>query len=520
MTITHRLLLTLSFALAALLFVGADGLVQLSRSQDRFETVQTNVIPSIAALDDLKGYLADTRLAGYRLSVFSNLQDKGALEDALAKANRQFDDALAGYEKQYVSDDNDRRLLDADRANMAAYRQALQPFLASARAGDMDGVRAALVAGSPLALSAAAVKKGLDEHIAYNMRASAAIRDTSTSAYVWSWRIMIVTMVVALAVTAGLAAHLYRVIRTSLDGIRTTLQRVSESLDLTLRAPVARMDEIGQTSAAFNNLLSRIAVALGAVLQSTQAVSVASKQIAAGNVDLSARTEEQAASLQETASSMEQLTGTVRHNADNAQQASSLAAHASGTADAGNGVVHRVVETMADIAGHSDKIADITGIIEGIAFQTNILALNAAVEAARAGEQGRGFAVVASEVRSLAQRSSSAAKEIKELIAASVERVREGSALADEAGRTIGDVASAVKRVTDIVGEIAAASNEQSRGIEQVNRAIRQMDEVTQQNAALVEQAAAAAQSLEDQGLRLTGEVGVFRVDGPRAAAV
>ena len=251
---------------------------------------------------------------------------------------------------------------------------------------------------------------------------------------------------------------------------------------------------------------------IGQVRTAADGIATGSSQIASGNQDLSSRTEQQAASLQETASSMEQLTATVRQNAESAQHASALAGGASDVARKGSAVVSQVVETMTDISHSSWKIAEITGIIEGIAFQTNILALNAAVEAARAGAQGRGFAVVASEVRSLAQRSSSAAKEIKALIGASVQKIQDGSRFADDAGHTMTEVTNAVARVTDIMGEIAAASTEQSRGIEQVNIAITQMDEVTQQNAALVEEAAAASKSLEDQGHRLTEAVAFFRV--------
>jgi methyl-accepting chemotaxis protein-1 (serine sensor receptor) len=256
----------------------------------------------------------------------------------------------------------------------------------------------------------------------------------------------------------------------------------------------------------------RLTTIVGRVRDSSTSIAGAAREIAAGNMDLSQRTEQQAASLQETASSMEELTSTVKQNADNAQQGSMLAANASSVARKGSEVVGQVVSTMHDISDISTKIADITGIIEGIAFQTNILALNAAVEAARAGEQGRGFAVVASEVRSLAQRSSSAAKEIKDLIATSVDKIRDGSALAGEAGKTMTEVTQAVARVTDIMSEIAAASSEQSRGIEQVNLAITQMDNVTQQNAALVEEAAAASRSMEDQGQQLNEAVAFFRI--------
>jgi methyl-accepting chemotaxis protein len=246
---------------------------------------------------------------------------------------------------------------------------------------------------------------------------------------------------------------------------------------------------------------------------SSDAIATASGQIAAGNQDLSSRTEEQASSLEETAASMEELTSTVKQNADNARQANQLALSASEVAVKGGNVVGQVVDTMASINASSKKIVDIIGVIDGIAFQTNILALNAAVEAARAGEQGRGFAVVAAEVRSLAQRSGAAAKEIKGLIDDSVGKVDVGSALVGEAGKTMAEIVGSVKRVTDIIGEITAASQEQSTGIEQVNQAIAQMDQVTQQNAALVEEAAAAAQSMQEQAANLVEAVSVFRLE-------
>ncbi|WP_334031640.1 methyl-accepting chemotaxis protein [Burkholderia orbicola] len=295
-------------------------------------------------------------------------------------------------------------------------------------------------------------------------------------------------------------------------GAAVDVARTVANGDLGSRIEVRGNDETRDLLDALRTMNERLVGIVGRVRDSSNSIAHAVSEIASGNLDLSQRTEEQAASLQETAATMEEFTSTVRLNAENAQQASTLAANASDVAHRGSSVVGRVVDTMTEIGHSSSKIADITGIIEGIAFQTNILALNAAVEAARAGEQGRGFAVVASEVRNLAQRSSTAAKEIKELITASVQTIRDGSALACEAGKTMSDVTQAVARVTDIMGEIAAASAEQSRGIDQVNLTITQMDETTQQNAALVEQAAAASKSLEAQGRELSETVAAFRM--------
>ncbi|MBT2305189.1 HAMP domain-containing protein [Variovorax paradoxus] len=290
--------------------------------------------------------------------------------------------------------------------------------------------------------------------------------------------------------------------------------------DLTSRIQVDSRDETGQLMHALKNMNESLAKVVGEVRAGTDTIATASGQIAAGNHDLSSRTEEQASSLEQTAASMEELTSTVKQNADNARQANQLAVSASAVAVKGGSVVSQVVSTMGSINASSRKIVDIIGVIDGIAFQTNILALNAAVEAARAGEQGRGFAVVASEVRSLAQRSAAAAKEIKTLIGDSVEKVEEGSKQVAEAGRTMDEIVDSVKRVTDIMGEITAASQEQTTGIEQINQAITQMEQVTQQNAALVEEASAAAQSLQEQAGSLSQTVSIFKLGQEEAAVV
>ncbi|MGX9732150.1 methyl-accepting chemotaxis protein [Janthinobacterium aestuarii] len=289
--------------------------------------------------------------------------------------------------------------------------------------------------------------------------------------------------------------------------------------DLSRRMPVESEDEVGALAAAFNRFVASLNVTIREVRDSTGSIASASSQIASGNLDLSARTEAQASSLEETAAAMEELTSTVKQNADNARQANQLVVSASSHAVKGGEVVGQVVQTMGAITESSRKIADIIGVIDGIAFQTNILALNAAVEAARAGEQGRGFAVVAAEVRNLAQRSAAAAKEIKDLIVDSGSKVEAGSKLVDSAGATMQDIVVSVQRVADLMGEIASASQEQSQGIAQVNATVTQMDDATQQNAALVEEAAAAAQSLQDQAGRLAQVVSVFKLEESGHAA-
>jgi methyl-accepting chemotaxis protein len=289
--------------------------------------------------------------------------------------------------------------------------------------------------------------------------------------------------------------------------------------DLTQTVEEKSHDEAGQLVHSLNTMQTKLAATVNEIKQSAAIIAVASQEIATGNADLSNRTESQASSLEETASSMEQLTSTVKQNAENAHQANQLVMSASDYAVKGGKVVGDVVQTMGSIKESSRKIVDIIGVIDGIAFQTNILALNAAVEAARAGEQGRGFAVVASEVRSLAQRSASAAKEIKTLIGDSVSKVDAGGKLVDEAGVTMSEIVTSVKHVADIMGEITAASKEQSAGIAEVNGAIAQIDEITQQNAALVEQAAAAAESLQEQADLLARAVGVFKIDNAAFSA-
>jgi methyl-accepting chemotaxis protein-1 (serine sensor receptor) len=349
------------------------------------------------------------------------------------------------------------------------------------------------------------------DKIERDLVASAAAERTATTAW------LVAVAIVAVAVAAILAVIVIRSIVVPLGAATALARRVAEG-DLTASVPETGRDEIGQLLRTLGEMSRSLSSLVSQVRSGAEAVSAASGQIAVGNHDLSSRTEEQASSIEETAASVEELTSTVSQNASNAKSADELAAEASKMAASGGEVVGKVVRTMEEIAGSSRRISEIIGVIDGIAFQTNILALNAAVEAARAGEQGRGFAVVASEVRNLAQRSASAAKEIKGLITDSAKTVDSGSRLVDEAGKTMQDVVRSVQRVTEVIGQISAATQEQSAGIGQVNTAVTELDRATQQNAALVEESAAASEMLKEQALKLAQSVAVFKVADAKVA--
>ncbi|RQO57323.1 methyl-accepting chemotaxis protein [Paucibacter sp. KBW04] len=342
---------------------------------------------------------------------------------------------------------------------------------------------------------------------ANTQRLVAANAETYSSSRNWA----IALILVSLSLGVGLGLWISRNVTSSLSRAVEGAKRMSEG-DMSQAIEVVGRDETAQLAQTLEEMRQTLAGIVGNVRSNAESVATASAQIAQGNSDLSQRTEEQASALEQTAATMDELGSTVRNNADNSQQANQLAMNASNVATQGGAVVSQVVETMRGINDSSKQITDIITVIDGIAFQTNILALNAAVEAARAGEQGRGFAVVASEVRSLAQRSAEAAKEIKTLIAASVERVEQGTGLVDEAGKTMQEIVGAIRRVTDIVGEISSASIEQSSGVSQIGEAITQMDKVTQQNAALVEESAAAAESLRQQAQQLVSAVAFFKI--------
>ncbi len=508
-SIKARLGITMALLAVLLILLGALGIAGMTRTGDALRETYANHLAATVALGKDNATLARTRAILDRVVLHPESPDgdkiaaraRGMIKDANA--------AWATYQALPREAQEARLADDVARWHATFFDKGMNPMLAAIDARDrtaMDDLTmnalpkyyAALTAASD-ALAAYKLKLGHDTYEA-SMTELAAFRWLSIGATVFG-------VLIAIACYFSLRGAIMRPLGEALTHFD---QIAAGRLDNPVE--VRGKDEMSMLMRGLDAMQSRLADTIRGVRRSCDAMATATAEISAGNTDLSARTEQQAASLEETASSMEQLTATVKQNADNARQASQLAVNASDIAARGGQVVARVVDTMQGISASSSQVVDIIAVIDGIAFQTNILALNAAVEAARAGEQGRGFAVVAGEVRTLAQRSATAAREIKGLIETSVQKVADGSTLVTEAGRTMDEILQAVQRVTDIMGEISAASDEQSGGIEQVNQAVTQMDTVTQQNAALVEQAAAAAASLEDQTNALREEMARFRL--------
>ena len=499
-----------AFALLVLMLVGlaVAAMAQLSSMRAATVEISENWLPSIEVV-----HAIDTQTAELRLIVLNHIMNTD--DAALAKIDQQL---IADREKQVqlrkeyealISSPEEKKLYDEFASNWTKYIAVIDTALAHSRKNESDQARA-IVEGESAKLFAIS-KEILDKLVKLNADGAAQSKNDADTTYTTARNILLITAALAIAVAIAAAVWLIRSITAPLARAVEVADRVAGG-DLTVHIDVDSRDETGQLLSALQRMQQSLVRTVSVVRQNSESVASASAQIASGNNDLSARTEQQASALEETAASMEELGSTVRQNADNARTANQLAMNASTVAAQGGEVVAEVVETMKGINASSNKIADIISVIDGIAFQTNILALNAAVEAARAGEQGRGFAVVASEVRSLAGRSAEAAKQIKTLINDSVARVEHGTSLVDQAGTTMTEVVGAIKRVTDLMGEISAASNEQSQGVSQVGEAVTQMDQVTQQNAALVEEMAAAASSLNNQAQDLVDTVAFFKL--------
>ncbi|WP_313685355.1 methyl-accepting chemotaxis protein [Pantoea sp.] len=504
MSISRRLLLALGFITAVIIAQGTLAISFISGFQDRFENVQSRAIPSIKLLSDLTDRSQQLWLSLYQ---YQN-SPTDTLESQLAQQIAEIRKQQQTYQNTHIADDKDAQLAQQATDTLKLLSQRLPAFLDAVKANQPNVLANANGMGSALQTLITDYR----QQMALNMTVGDQLRATNRTIFHFvSWA-TVAGITVAVLMIVVFALLTIKHIRRSLNNISTIMAQATEHLDLTVAADESRNDEVSRMAGYFNKLMRHISKSLTAVNTAAGSVSSASTQIAAGNEDLSARTEQQAASLEQTAASMTELSETVRQTADHTRDATRLADNASTLSRQSTASLDTMLSTMNDIHLSALKVKDITGLIEGIAFQTNILALNAAVEAARAGEHGKGFAVVAGEVRNLSHRSTTAAREIKTLIEASTNLIESGAQQAAQVGDSIQSVNEVITQVNSLVNEIATAAAEQSQGINQVHRAIDQMDDVTQQNAALVEQASAASQSLQEQAEHVSRLVGAFRL--------
>jgi methyl-accepting chemotaxis protein len=496
--------------LALLCLVGALGLAQASRIYDGTQELATDLLPSVQRLGDIRALADEVRQASLSYLIATSSAERQSQRSKHDTALNELSRVWPQYEA-VVGSAEELQLSNQIKAAWTSYLALDKQLNELSDSGDEHFSDARSFAGGESSSAFSKVTALIAQDIALNSQgandsseqAAAAFHSASLFTGALTGTAILLSLLVAFVITRSITVPI---------GASVKIAQTVAQGDLTSQIEVSGKDETSQLLRALKHMNERLAELVGRVRSGSDSIATGAAQIAAGNADLSQRTEEQAASLEETAASMEELASTVRQNTESARQGNALAANASDIAQRGGDVMGRVIGTMQTISESSAKVTDIIAVIEGIAFQTNILALNASVEAARAGDQGRGFAVVAAEVRTLAQRSAHAAKEIKALITHSVERVKAGSNLVNEAGATMDEVVQAVKRVSDLMGEITAASLEQDAGIEQVNIAVAQMDQVTQQNAALVEEASAAAQSVSAQSSTLREVVSIFRL--------
>jgi len=512
LTIRAKLLMAFGILIALVALICVVVVREMGEANDAFRGYIDGIAQRSTAAHMVRESIDVRAIAARNLVLVTTPEDKALEKASVEKAVGDVRTRMARLKELGTAAD----VPDAGKAKIAEiarieslYEPVALDIVGKALAGDRDGAVDKMDKQCRPLL--AALTKASDDYNEFTQaRSQQMVVDAQATYEARRWR-LIAACIVVIAIALGAAWFIIPAVMRPLEQAVKIVSQVADG-DLSNDITVGRADEFGRLLEALRSMQGNLVSLVGTVRQGSDSVSTASAEIAQGNQDLSSRTEQQASALQQTASSMEQLGSTVRQNADNARQANQLAQNASEVATQGGEVVSQVVETMRGISDSSKKIVDIIGTIDGIAFQTNILALNAAVEAARAGEQGRGFAVVAGEVRLLAQRSAEAAKEIKGLITASVERVDQGTRLVDQAGTTMNDVVTSIRRVTDIMGEISSASIEQSTGVGQVGEAVTQMDHTTQQNAALVEEMAASANHLSRQAQELVQAVSVFKL--------
>jgi methyl-accepting chemotaxis protein len=516
MTVTQRFYLLILTAVVGVASLAGLSVVQMDKVYVTTNQANVNTVPSLLTLEQASGAASRLRALVWRYISLTDLSKTSEMVKRMDLMHAEIVEGLNKYERECTDDDKDRALLAADRAALAAYDALIGKALALVDAGKADDANN-LMWANEMVLNK--LTDAFAEHRKYNVYLGNKLSADAATTMKNSNRLAIAISMLVVAGIAGMGWMLVRKIINALNQAVKIAQTVAAG-DLTSRIEITSKDETGQLLQALKAMNDSLVNLVGQVRNGSDTVAAASSQIASGNLELSSRTEQQASSLEETAASMEEMTSTVKQNADHARQANQLAISASALAVQGSVGALQMIDTMGSINDSAKKVVDIIGVIDGIAFQTNILALNAAVEAARAGAQGKGFAVVATEVRSLAQRSAGAAKEIKALIGDSMEKVEAGAKLVDQADSSMQAIVEAIKSVTDIMGEITAASQEQTSGIEQINQAIARMDHVTQQNAALVEEAAAAAGSLQDQAGSLAQVVSVFTINPTHAAIV
>ncbi len=510
LTIAKRLSLSFGLLVLMLSALGGFSLWRVQAISAEVHTVTDSQVPKERRLFDIESEVNEIARAMRNMLIMDAPADIKKQREDIDASRAAIVQHLQWLDERIVNTEA-KELMDKAKKARSAFIESQNKFFAAMDGGSKDDARRILLEETrPLQLTYSQSLRAVTEFQAKLTQQGVERIDRSVASMLQvTAALLLGGVLAALALATSIVRSITRPIGAAVD----IAQRIAEG-DLTQRISVTQRDETGQLLAAMQKMQESLGSVVSTVRQGAEGVATASAQIAQGNQDLSSRTEQQASALEETSASMEEMGSTAQQNADNARAASQLALSASTVAQQGGEVVGQVVSTMREIQHSSQKINDIIGVIDGIAFQTNILALNAAVEAARAGEQGRGFAVVAGEVRTLAQRSAEAAKEIKQLINASVERVEQGTTLVDQAGSTMQEVVQSIQRVTDIVGEISSASQEQNAGVGQVSEAVSNMDQATQQNAALVEESASAAASLQQQADQLLQAVSVFRVNG------